>query len=225
MTSAIPADSICDGASLPVLCFPEVILYPEGVVPLLVRSSEHLGIIHGAQAACLPLVTVAVDPKLVSQQYQHLPGVGSLARVLCNQPLQDGGEVVLLRGIGRVAIEPVAQADHSASGDFSVRATRLQDRYPQHPAIDRDHRRLELLAGLANCRGRLNELPQDFHLSDQVLLGPLCDLIAQLLGFPNETSQQLLETLNVDLRSDLLLDAIRAKLRQERPFPPEFSRN
>jgi len=67
-------------------------------------------------------------------------------------------------------------------------------------------------------------------LRDDLKLGALCDVISYTARLPNAAALEVLEEVNVDARSDVVLRELQQTLRrrlagEEDSFPPAFSRN
>ena len=66
--------------------------------------------------------------------------------------------------------------------------------------------------------------------SDGIPLGELCDVIAHAMRLDAQKAQRLLEQVDVDQRSDLVLELLKHQCRppkyaSKRTFPPIFSMN
>jgi Lon protease-like protein len=108
----------------------------------------------------------------------------------------------------------------------------LHDRYPSPSVIHRERRRRELLATFRDLfpHADLEPLLREALVSP-CSLGVLCDVLAYAMRQDPQKTQQVLSELDVDQRSDLLLEQLRDQLRSQRRngvesgFPPAFSRN
>jgi hypothetical protein len=108
----------------------------------------------------------------------------------------------------------------------------LQDMLPSTPVIDREHRRAELLSlfqslfpGVAS-RSTLAPL-----MEENVTLSSICDVLAFAMKMPSAEAYRVLAEPNVDVRSELVLEHLKLRIRAERSgvvesgFPPAFSAN
>jgi Lon protease-like protein len=149
-----------------------------------------------------------------------------LARVMYHAPLAPGRRLLLVRGVCRAEI---VRDDRFELGRRVALVRRLRDVVPRDPSIDRFHRRAELLdlAGRLVPPAARDMLAEVFR--QERPLGNLCDIVSHSLPLDRHDALALLGTLNIDLRSDLLLDALRRQVRLRaalpRSFPPSFGCN
>jgi hypothetical protein len=90
----------------------------------------------------------------------------------------------------------------------------LDDEWLDPPTIHREHRCEELRGLLERAFPGSLAIPQIRAVFEQANLGSLCDLIADCIGVDGLEGVQLLSAANVELRSDILLDVLRARIRQ-----------
>ena len=152
-----------------------------------------------------------------------------LGRISVEEQTPDGRYYVVLQGLSRARV--VAEEQNY----LPYRVGRLElcrDRYPVEPVIDRENRKRELLESF--CRlFPVKDLNQIYYqvLDADVPLGVLCDVLTYAMKLEASAIQKILSELNVDFRSDLVLELIRELSRQQqyrrthRGFPPEFSLN
>jgi hypothetical protein len=113
-----------------------------------------------------------------------------------------------------------------------ARLEAMPDFLPSTPVIDREHRRSELLSlfqtlfpGVAS-RSTLAPL-----MDEKVTLSSICDVLAFAMKMPAAESYRVLAEPNVDVRSELVLEHLKLRIRAERSglveatFPPAFSAN
>ncbi len=215
----------------PLFPLPSVALFPHVTQPLHIFEPRYRELTADALASERLIAIAALqpgwEPQYESKQVPVHPVV-CLGRITMDERLPDGRFLLLLRGLCRARI--VAEPET----DLAYRTARLElvtDSYPADPAIDRQHRRRELLQALRQLNpesDRTSLLLQE--LDTELSLGVLCDVLAFALQVKSPTAEQLLASANVDERSDLLLDELRRRQRESRGarqsgFPPDFSAN
>lgn len=152
-----------------------------------------------------------------------------LGRIVADERLQDGRYYMLMEGICRARLVQEEQTDLPYRiGQLDL----IPDVYPHEPVIDRGRRREELVACFREIFPKLNLDSSLLGALEEghVALGELCDLIAHALRPKAEDAIRLLDQIDVDQRSDLVLEMLKlqcrgAKTPQPRTFPPGFSVN
>lgn len=151
-----------------------------------------------------------------------------LGRVVADERLQDGRYYMLMQGVCRARLIGEEQTDLPYRiGNLDP----IQDIYPHEPVIDRDRRREELVSWFRQVFPKLDlDASLLGALEQGISLGELCDLIAHAMRPRPEDAMRLLQQVDVDQRSDLLLEMLKLQCRSEvqqtgRPFPPGFSLN
>lgn len=157
--------------------------------------------------------------------YEHV----CLGRIAAHERLPDGRFYIVLQGVSRahVTVEEV--------NDLPYRVAELElrpDRKAEHPTIDRQNRRREIMAAFHDLHPRLQLdklLLEAVEMTNS--LGLVCDVIASSLQLPPEQTQEILAEEDIDLRSDLVLRRLRELRRKAQDpqrlptFPPDFSAN
>jgi Lon protease-like protein len=217
----------------PIFPLPNVVLFPHVPLPLHIFESRYQAMIEDALNGNRLVAMTLLRPGWEIAGDDDRPAVfetGCLGQITAEDRLPDGRFHLILRGITRVRV--IEEVDI----ETPYRVARLKpftDFVPPTATISRDHRRLELLDGCRELAGQsdLNELLLSM-LDDSVPLGTLCDVLAHALRLSAPAAQQLLDEADVDVRSDLLLDRLRAVNRTRREtgsvtsgFPPAFSVN
>jgi hypothetical protein len=151
-----------------------------------------------------------------------------LGRVIADERLQDGRYYLLMQGLTRARLIVEEQTDLP----YRIgQVDPIPDLYPHTPVIDRTRRQAELVGYFRQVFPKLDLDSTLFGtVEDGVPLGELCDLIAHALRPRPEDAQRLLEQVDVDQRSDLLLELLKLQCRDTkeqnaRKFPPGFSLN
>jgi Lon protease-like protein len=215
----------------PLFPLPSVALFPHATLPLHVFEPRYRALTADALAGERLIAMATLQPgweTAYETKSAAIHPVVCLGRVTLDERLPDGRYLLLLRGLCRARI--VTEFDTR----LPYRTASLQvldDVYPPHPTIDRDRRRRELLdlvraleSDSAQIAGLLD------NLDSELSLAALCDVLASAVQFPAAAAIELLSALNVDHRSDVLLDLLRQLRRSRREqapagFPPPFSRN
>ncbi len=152
-----------------------------------------------------------------------------LGRITADERFESGEFNIVVTGIHRAVVVEEPQAN------LPYRMAKLElyrDFYADEPPVNRELRRHELLLNFRRLfpRSRADSLFSQV-LEAELPLGVTCDLLAAALRIGLAGKQALLEELDVDVRSELLLDKIHELLpeagpeRMLRRFPPTFSLN
>jgi ATP-dependent Lon protease len=143
-------------------------------------------------------------PEVEDPTFDQVYHTGTIARVLKVIRLNSGQYSVVLQGVSRMRIE-------EPLGRHPTMRARVH-RYHEPPAVDVE---IEALAAhlRESARQLLNDLPtasrESLHILDNVREpGALADLIESNLPVPNESKQEVLETLDVRERVRLVLDQV-----------------
>ena len=164
-----------------------------------------------------------------SEKTPEIFGTVCLGTIIAHERLNDGCFNLALQGLSRAIVSSEEQ------NEFAYRVGRLKlasDRYPNQPVIDRDQRHRELMAGLRALVPQL-DLNQFFTqmVDAEMPLGQLCDVIAHALQLESTRAHQILRQIDVDQRSDIVLECLQEKMvgaaaaERQKSFPPRFSRN
>jgi uncharacterized protein len=164
--------------------------------------------------------TVAIEP------------IVCVGRIAAHEKLEDGRYLLMLRGVCR------AEVLEEVPTDEPYRVARLKELKKVIPNVSkfcRDKRRKDLMEALSQL------CPQTEHrpalaplLASDICLGELCDVLAFALKMPAHESYRVLAEIDIDRRSEFVLDVIRRRLQQAKStpapgkgkcFPPGFSCN
>jgi Lon protease-like protein len=205
---------------------PNLVLFPQVVQGLHVFEPRYRQLMADALESDRLITLVLLKPGW-EEDYDGRPGIeafGCLGRVSRHEPLPDGRSNLLLRGLARVRLldeQPAHKLYRTA------RAEVVPDVLPEDLP-----RLLALRRGLADAvLGRFEPAgPAHRQLSElfagEMPLGALCDMMAYALPIELGLKQRLLEEPRVDLRAEVLADALRvAEPTGDRRFPPNFSPN
>lgn len=161
------------------------------------------------------------------EQYDARPAteaVACLGRIVAHERLEDGRYNLLLRGEARLRIETELCAPEKKYR--LARGVALPDVPPADLAEatgSRARLRAAVLARLSPGGQAHKQIAALFDSEHP--LGEVCDQLAYSLPLPCELKQQLLAEPAVAVRAEILTHALRPPPRQDRPFPPDFSRN
>ncbi|MCA9016386.1 MAG: LON peptidase substrate-binding domain-containing protein [Planctomycetaceae bacterium] len=218
--------------TVPVLELEHCVLLPESMLALRITAAADCQLIADALAADA-LIAVSFKrkrwcPQSKREQSAEMTSV-CLASIVAPRQLESGAYSILLQGICRAQSETLLNTDHP----YRKAVLELKpDFYVDQPAIQREHRQFELLQQYASIFLEQADDPTYYHmLQRDITLGKLCDVLAGTINLEPVLSQLLLQEHDVDLRSDLLLSFLKAKLREQQRNPYanvrslEFSRN
>jgi Lon protease-like protein len=164
--------------------------------------------------------TVAIEP------------IVCVGRIAAHEKLEDGRYLLMLRGVCRAEILEEVQTDEP----YRVgQLKELKKVIPNVSKFCRDKRRKDLMEALSQL------CPQTEHrpalaplLASDICLGELCDVLAFALKMPAHESYRVLAEIDIDRRSEFVLDVIRRRLQQAKSipsssngkcYPPGFSCN
>ncbi len=231
MTS-FAADNLTEQFSgrAPIFPLPNVVMYPHLLLPLHIFEPRYRTMVVDALEGEALIAMALLKPgweRTYSEKTAKIFDTVCLGRITAHERLADGRFNVAVKGLSRAVVTAEEQSDCPYRvGRFEL----LVDSYPTQPVIDRAHRRKELLSGF---RELCPDLDRIFHqlVDADVPLGQLCDVIAHAMRLESTTAQQILEQIDVDQRSDIVLECVRRKVRtsadavQKHGFPPQFSWN
>ena len=180
----------------------DMVLFPGAVIPL---AATRQATVDALQAAARESRQVAVllqrDPTTESPALDDLHAIGTEARLLRYLTAPDGTHHAILQGTGRVRAL-------SAAGDLLYAAVRVE-RIPEAEAEG-----AEIAARVHQLRERaletlrlIEQVPADLVATVQNIEPPglLADLVAGLLDLTPAEKQEILETLDLRARLDLVL--------------------
>lgn len=205
---------------------PNLVLFPQVVQVLHVFEPRYRQMTADAVAGDRLIAVVLLKPGW-EKDYDESPAIESVAclgHVAQYEQLPDGRYNLRLRGLARVRLTEEVPVDKLYR---VARAELIPEAAPDDP-----HRLTNLRRAVAEAV--LPRFPEDGaahqQLSDLILgetpLGTVCDMLAYALPLPLDLKQQLLEEPRVDVRADVMADALRVKTAaQDRKFPPDFSPN
>ena len=216
----------------PLFPLPDFVLFPQVTQPLHIFEPRYrqmmADVLKGDRLIALGTLKPNWDQLYETKTAPVFSDV-CLGRVMLDREMDDGKYIILIRGLCRARI----RAEKLTTTPYRQVELELRlDKYSNTPEIERSSRRAELLEALV---ATLPDIEKSRETTEAALrdlpLGVLADLIASSLKIPTESMVSLLTENHVDLRTDLLLDLLRAEKRSQheraasRKFPPDFSAN
>ncbi len=191
---------------LPILPLRNSVLFPATVVPVNVGRPRSVRLIEEACGRERPAIGVVTQHRAEVEDptFDQVYHIGTIARVLKVIRLNSGQYSVVLQGVSRMRIEETL-------GRHPTMRARVH-RYHELPTVDVE---VEALAAhlRESARKLLHDLPtasrESLHILDNVREpGALADLIESNLPVPNESKQEVLETLDIRTRVRKVLDHV-----------------
>ena len=216
----------------PLFPLPDAVFFPHALLPLHVFEPRYRKMVGDALDAERVIAMALLKPgweSVYEEKTAPIFDTVCLGRISAHERLDDGRYNLILQGLSRATVIDEKQDDRP------YRVARLDvssDHYPAQPVIDRCHRQRELLLGFRELFPKI-DLDHVLHqsLDAEIPLGQMCDVLAQALKLEPSIAQNLLEEVNVDLRSDMVLSHLRVLARKMKrgslaeTFPPQFSAN
>ncbi len=226
-----PAVELTDfSGTAPIFPLPHVVLFPHLSLPLHVFEERYrqlaADVLAGERLIALALLQPGWEPHYDQRPPTHQ--MTCLGRIIAEERLPSGRFNIVVKGVARAAqIDEPATATPYRVGRFEI----YRDFYDRAPLHDRDQRRCELVQAFRRLFPRFRHDPMFTQIMEaDIPLGVLCDLLANVLRIGAAKKQEILEELEVDKRSDLVL-ALARDLAAPTPeiepdrFPPRFSLN
>ena len=186
-----------EGNEYPVLALHDTVVFPNLVTPLFVGRDRSVWAIEAAEALQRPLLVVAQrDPELTDPTLSDLYSVGTsvdIGRVL---RMPDGSTTMLVQGIERVRIVELIDTEPY----LRVRGVPLYEDERHDMASEALMR--AVLALFEKVVGLNPNLPEDAYVAalNEKEPGSLADLMAHILDLELAQRQELLETLDANIR-------------------------
>jgi len=217
----------------PIFPLPSTVLYPHMSLPLHIFEPRYRALLadalDGERVIAMALLQNPLSgPSWSKQENPQIHEMTCLGKIVAHEMLPDGRSNIVLQGLYRAVVV------EELSLDEPYRMAQLElykDLYPSEPVIDRDHRRRELLLGFRKLLKHADAESVVGQLFESAIpLGTLSDVIANILRIDHSARQEMLEEVDADQRSELLLMHLRrecaaAGLENCTVFPPRFSLN
>jgi Lon protease-like protein len=215
----------------PIFPLPNVVLFPFVALPLHIFEERYRRMVEDALEGERLIAMALLKPGWETNQDPAPPiyDMVCLGRITAEERLPSGEFNIVVTGLHRAVVVEELQSD------LPYRQGKLElyrDYYADEPVVSRDRRNRELLLNFRRLfpRSRADSLFSQV-LEAELPLGVTCDLLAAALRIGMADKQSLLEELDVDLRSDALIDKIHELLPEAGPervirrYPPSFSLN
>jgi ATP-dependent Lon protease len=183
---------------MPLLPVREAVLFPNMIVPILVKTEKYLPMIKEAadKSEIIIIVMVEEDEKTEEVVLRRVGTAASVAKISKG----DEGTIVVVQGLARVAVTEIA----SAGPFYKVKAQKLNDVEKQGKRVD------ALRSNIIKLFKELVTLSP--YLPDEILnvikhvpdLGSLADITSSYLNIEEAKKQQILDCLDVEQRLEIL---------------------
>ncbi len=213
---------------------PNLVVFPHVVQPLHIFEPRYCEMVEDALVSDQLIAMALLQPGWEGE-YDQQPAifpVACLGRILSHTRLPDGQFNILLMGLRRASVVselPRLRAFRQA--EVAI----LEDLYIKSGTQHRAALQRDLLKCFRQFTPESPAAQEQFEslMSNRLPLGVLADIIGFTMKFDLDFKQRLLSEWNVDVRAQLLLDALRTLTEanasdddpDSHPFPPEFSTN
>lgn len=205
---------------------PNLVLFPHVVQGLHVFEPRYRQLLTDAIAGDHLIGLVMLQPGW-EEEYDSKPDVepvACLGRIGWHERLPDGCFNLRLRGIARIGLTEELPTDRLYR---MARAELIPDVVPDNfLRLSTLRRQLAetVLPRFAGDGLALKQLEELFTGDEP--LGHVCDVLSYALPLPMDMKQALLTEPHVDLRAEILVQALKVSAaRADRTFPPSFSAN
>jgi len=205
---------------------PNLVLFPHVVQGLHVFEPRYRQLLADSLAGDHLIGLVLLQPGW-EEEYDSTPPIESVAclgRVGWHEKLPDGRFNLRLRGLARIGLTEELPTDRLYR---MARAEMIPDVVPAEIQRLKVLRRTlaEAVLPRFGADGAAQQQLQDLFTGDEPL-GHVCDVLSYALPLPMEMKQALLAEPHVDLRAEIMIQALQVSAaRAERTFPPAFSNN
>ena len=214
----------------PLFPLPNVVLFPNALLPLQIFEPRYrrmtADVLEGERLIAMGLLQPGWE-QLSSSSVPPVHRMVGLGKIIAHEKLDDGRYYLVLRGIARAVVEGELR------GDLPYRVGQLTlcpDLISGNPTFDRHDRALELTSLFTRLFPQVDLHKLFLHSIAEMPLSTVCDVLLGSIPLPPEVSQQFLNELDVDARSEKLLNLLHQAVQLDastrgRTFPPEFSAN
>jgi len=195
---------------MPLLPVREAVLFPNMIVPILVKTEKYLPMIKEAadKSEIITIVMVAEDEKTEEVVLRRVGTAASVAKISKG----DEGTVVVVQGLARVAVTEIV----SAEPFYKVKVQKLNDVEKQGKRVDALRRNIvRLFKELVTLSPYLPDETLNVikHVPD---LGSLADITSSYLNIEEAKKQQILDCLDVEQRLEILTLFLNEELEMSR---------
>lgn len=236
MSKCQPNPELKDFSGLaPLFPLPNVVLFPNALLPLQIFEPRYremtADVLAGERLIGMSLLRRGWERLPASAVPPVHPIVG-LGKIIAHEKLDDGRYYLILRGVARTRLLG------EQSVDLPYRIGQLEicvETECGDPGFDRQERAEELTSLFIQLFPEVNLRQLFLEAVTDLPLGNVCDVLLGAVPMKSELSQQFLEEMNADMRSEMLLEVLRRATSQpefaglspsaNRTFPPDFSTN
>ncbi len=214
----------------PLFPLPNLVLFPQALLPLHIFESRYRKMtadaLDGERLIAMSLLRPGWD-LLPSSKIPPIHNIVGLGKIIAHEKLDDGRYYLVLRGLARAKLLGEQQVGLPYRlGQLEICREIISDQ----PPFSRQDRAEELASLFGKLFPEIKLQKLFLHAVSELPLGTVCDLLLGSLPLPSEVSQQFQDELNVDVRSQKLLDLLQnavkgTKNNQKQKFPPKFSEN
>ncbi len=186
-----------EGNEYPLLPLTDAVVFPNMVTPLFLGRDRSVRAVEAAESLHMPLLVVAQrNPDVQDPDLSDLYTIGTAVEVGRILRMPDGSTTVLVQGIERVRIVELIDTDPY----LRVRGIPLFEDERHDMASEALMR--AVLALFEKVVSLNSNLPEDAYVAamNEKEPGSLADLLAHVLDLDLEQRQELLETLDVNVR-------------------------
>ena len=214
----------------PLFPLPNLVLFPQALLPLHIFESRYRKMtadaLDGERLIAMSLLRPGWD-LLPSTRTPPIHNIVGLGKIIAHEKLDDGRYYLVLRGLARAKLLGEQQSGLPYRlGQLEICREIISDQ----PTFSRQDRAEELASLFGKLFPEIKLQKLFLHAVSELPLGTVCDLLLGSLPLPSETSQQFQDELDVDVRSQKLLELLQnavkgTKTNQKQKFPPKFSEN
>ena len=186
-----------EGNEYPLLPSPDTVVFPNMVTPLFLGRDRSVRAVEAAEAMHVPLLVVAQrNPEMQDPDLSDLYTIGTAVEIGRVLRMPDGSTTVLVQGIERVRIVELVDTEPY----LRVRGVPLFEDERHDMASEALMR--AVLALFEKAVNLNPNLPEDAYVAamNEKEPGSLADLLGHVLELDLEQRQELLETLDVNVR-------------------------
>ncbi len=186
-----------EGNDYPVLPVPDTVVFPNMISPIFIGRDLSFRAVEAAEAAEVPLLVVAQrDPEVQDPDLPDLYSIGTAVEVGRILRMPDGNTTVLVQGIERVRIVDLVETEPY----LRVRGVPLYEDERHDMASEA---LMRAVLALFEKVVELNvNIPEDAYVAamNEKEPGSLADLLSHVLDLELPKRQELLETLDANVR-------------------------
>ena len=214
----------------PLFPLPNVVLFPHALLPLQIFEPRYrqmtADVLDGEQLIAMSLLCPGWE-RLPANARPPIHQIVGLGKIIAHEKLDDGRYYLVLRGLARARLV----GEQQASALYRIGQLEIcPETLGESSSIVRSER-AEELASLFIKRFPGVNLQQLFvQAVSELPLEIVCDVLLGSMPMAPEQSQEFLEELDVETRSQMLLEwlqhsASHSASAARRSFPPNFSAN